>query len=105
LKIKNTNTFKIFLVINTNMYIIVEMVNTIIKKLRELGLSQSEISKRANVPQSRISDIENGKQSTISYEAGKRLEALLAEIIQGDKGEKRSGVDRRADRRKKTVVK
>jgi transcriptional regulator with XRE-family HTH domain len=77
------------------------MVLTIIKKLRDLGLSQSEISKRANVPQSRISDIENGKQSTISYEAGKRLEALLDELL----GERRSGKPRRSDRRDKEFIK
>jgi transcriptional regulator with XRE-family HTH domain len=72
------------------------MVLTIIKKLRSLGLSQSEISKRADVPQSRISDIENGKQSTISYEAGKRLEALLEAEIAGVTGEKRRSPGRRA---------
>jgi transcriptional regulator with XRE-family HTH domain len=86
------------------MYIIVFMVLTIIKKLRSLGLSQSEISKRADVPQSRISDIENGKQSTISYEAGKRLEVLLDEVIGEGGGEKRKA-DRRANRRTESVLK
>jgi transcriptional regulator with XRE-family HTH domain len=81
------------------MYTMCFMVLTIIKKLRSLGLSQIEISKRADVPQSRISDIENGKQSTISYEAGKRLEALLEEVLGEGGGDKRSGKDRRHDRR------
>lgn len=56
------------------------MVNSIILKLLAHGLTQTEIAKRANVPQSRISDIANGKQSTISYEAGKRLESLANEV-------------------------
>jgi transcriptional regulator with XRE-family HTH domain len=86
------------------MYIILGMVLTIIKKLRSLGLSQIEISKRADVPQSRISDIENGKQSTISYEAGKRLESLLDEVIGEGGGEKRKA-DRRANRRTESVLK
>jgi transcriptional regulator with XRE-family HTH domain len=81
------------------MYIIVFMVLTIIKKLRSLGLSQSEISKRADVPQSRISDIENGKQSTISYEAGKRLEVLLDEVIGEGGGEKRTKQRRESDKK------
>jgi transcriptional regulator with XRE-family HTH domain len=80
------------------------MVFTIIQKLLSLGLSQTEISKRADVPQSRISDIATGKQSTISYEAGKRLEALLEEVIGEGKGEKRKG-DRRANRRKDQIEK
>jgi len=56
------------------------MVFKIIKQLLAAGLTQTEISKRADVPQSRISDIANEKQSTISYEAGKRLEKLLDEV-------------------------
>ena len=60
--------------------IMLSMINIIIKSLLEAGLSQTQISKMANVPQSRISDISNGKQATISYEAGKRLEALEIEI-------------------------
>lgn len=56
------------------------MVNLIIQKLLTFGLTQTEISKRSDVPQSRISDIANGKQTTISYEAGKRLEKLLNEV-------------------------
>jgi transcriptional regulator with XRE-family HTH domain len=56
------------------------MINDIIKKLRDHGLSQTEISRRTGVPQSRISDIENGKQSTISYDSGKRIESLADEL-------------------------
>lgn len=58
------------------------MVNTIIQKLLKAGLSQTEISRRINYPQSRISDILNDKQKTVSYEVGKKLEALLTEVTQ-----------------------
>lgn len=60
--------------------IIMLMIKDIIQKLLDSGLTQTEISHRANVPQSRISEIASGKQSTISYEAGKRLEALAIEL-------------------------
>lgn len=56
------------------------MISEIIKKLLDSGLSQTEISRRSSVPQSRISDIANGKQSTISYDAGKRIEKLAIEL-------------------------
>ena len=56
------------------------MIKNIIDNLLNLGLSQTEIARRANVPQSRISDITRGVQSTISYEAGKRLEKLEQEL-------------------------
>ncbi len=56
------------------------MLNTILKNLLAAGLTQSEISRQAQVPQPRISDLVNGKQSTISYEAGKRLEILANKI-------------------------
>lgn len=79
------------------------MVYTIIQKLLSLGLSQTEISKRADVPQSRISDIATGKQSTIAYESGKRLEALLEEIVLEGEAEKRRVSDRRANRRNPVV--
>lgn len=56
------------------------MISEIIKKLLDSGLTQTEISRRSNVPQSRISDIANGKQSTISYDAGKRIEKLAVDL-------------------------
>lgn len=56
------------------------MIKDLIQKLLDYGLTQTEISQRANVPQSRISDIARGKQLTISYEAGKRIEALAIEL-------------------------
>ena len=56
------------------------MLKTIIQNLIALGLTQSEISRQAKVPQPRISDLLNGKQSTISYEAGKRLEILAKKL-------------------------
>lgn len=55
-------------------------IQDVVKGLLEKGLSQTEISQRSNVPQSRISSIANGKQLTISYEAGKRLEKLADEV-------------------------
>ncbi len=58
------------------------MINSIIKTLLDCGLTQTEIAKRSNVPQSRISEIVNGKQSTISYEAGKRLELLAKSVLE-----------------------
>ena len=82
------------------------MINKIIQNLLDSGLTQTEIAKRSNVPQSRISDIASGKQSTISYEAGKRLEALHNEILPNS-SEQRKAVDRRAsvraDRRNKAI--
>lgn len=56
------------------------MITEIIKLLLDSGLTQTEISRRSNVPQSRISDIANGKQSTISYDAGKRIEQLAIKL-------------------------
>jgi|GEM_PF-3046239 len=56
------------------------MISEIIKKLLDYGLTQTEISRRSNVPQSRISDIVNGKQSSISYDAGKRIEMLAVKL-------------------------
>ena len=56
------------------------MISEIIKKLLDYGLTQTEISRRSNVPQSRISDIVNGKQSSISYDAGKRIERLAVKL-------------------------
>lgn len=56
------------------------MITEIIKLLLDSGLTQTEISRRSNVPQSRISDIANGKQSTISYDAGKRIEKLAIKL-------------------------
>lgn len=56
------------------------MVKQIIQRLLSFGLTQTEIAKRAKVPQSRISDIARGIQSTISYEAGKRLEDLADQV-------------------------
>jgi len=56
------------------------MISEIIKKLLDYGLTQTEISRRSKVPQSRISDIANGKQSTISYDAGKRIEKLAVDL-------------------------
>lgn len=64
------------------MYKVHFMVNSIIKVLLDCGLTQTEIAKRANVPQSRISEIVNGKQTTISYEAGKRLELLAKSVTE-----------------------
>tara|TARA_R110000796_G_scaffold9078_4_gene31225 strand:- start:3695 stop:3886 length:192 start_codon:yes stop_codon:yes gene_type:complete len=56
------------------------MIKHIVQTLNEYGLSQNEISRRANVPQSRISEILSGKQHTISYEAGKRLEKVALDL-------------------------
>lgn len=56
------------------------MINEIVKKLLDSGLTQTEISRRADVPQSRISDIANGKQKTINFEDGKRLENLAIKL-------------------------
>lgn len=57
-----------------------DMIYDIVKKLSDFGLTQAEIASRSKVPQPRISDILSKKQQTISYEAGKRLEALLNEL-------------------------
>jgi predicted XRE-type DNA-binding protein len=56
------------------------MIYDIVKKLIDNGLSQNEIARRANVPQPRISAILSRKQVTVSFEAGKRLEALLSDL-------------------------
>ena len=57
------------------------MVNTIIQDLLKAGLSQTDIAKEVSYPQSRISDIVNGKQITVNYEVGKRLEALRDKLV------------------------
>ena len=59
---------------------IVLMIYDIVKNLLDNGLTQAEVSQRANVPASRISEINNGKRKNISYAAGKRLEALEKEV-------------------------
>lgn len=56
------------------------MIKNIILKLIALGLTQTEIAKRSGVPQSRLSEIINDKQTTLTYEYGKKLETLLAEL-------------------------
>lgn len=61
-------------------YSIVTMIKNLIQQLLDAGLTQAEIARKANVPQPRISDIANGKQATINYEAGKRLERLATEL-------------------------
>lgn len=50
-----------------------------LKRLREAGLSQSEISRRANIPQPRISRWESGDVAKAADDAI-RLDRLVSEV-------------------------
>jgi len=56
------------------------MLKIYVKNLLSTGLSQTEVAKRACVPQARISELANGKDITLAYETGKRLEKLHREV-------------------------